>query len=82
MIFLNLQPKLQVLEINKFRHYFLVDLFDVIEYCKAIYVFILKKKDVRDVVKDTYSDVENSSQIYGLNLKLCSLNKGEKSVTS
>lgn len=42
----------------------------------------LKKKDVRDVVKDTYSDVENSSQIYGLKLKLCSLNKGEKSVTS
>ncbi|KAH1039522.1 hypothetical protein J1N35_041265 [Gossypium stocksii] len=38
-------------------------------------------KDVWDVVKDTYSNLENASQIFELKIKLWKARQGEKEVT-
>lgn len=44
-------------------------------------MFIPTAKQVLEDVKDTYYDIQNSSQIYGLKSKLWSLKQGERMVT-
>ncbi|KAK5792654.1 hypothetical protein PVK06_033769 [Gossypium arboreum] len=45
------------------------------------FLFLPTVKNVLDVVKDTYLDLENASQIFELKLKLWKARQGEKEVT-
>ncbi|KAK5785059.1 hypothetical protein PVK06_039604 [Gossypium arboreum] len=45
------------------------------------FLFLPTAKDVWDSVKDTYSDLENASQIFELKIKLWKARQGEKEVT-
>nr|KJB60833.1 hypothetical protein B456_009G327600 [Gossypium raimondii] len=45
------------------------------------FLFLPTVKDVWDAMKDTYSDLENASQIFELKIKLCKARQGEKEVT-
>ncbi|XP_030442099.2 uncharacterized protein LOC115664291 [Syzygium oleosum] len=45
------------------------------------HLFLPTAKDVWDVVRETYSDLENSSQIFELKTKLWQLNRGIREVT-
>ncbi|KAL2497494.1 Bifunctional aspartokinase/homoserine dehydrogenase 1 [Abeliophyllum distichum] len=46
------------------------------------YLFLPTAKDVWDAVKETYSDSENSSQIFEIKTKLCQLKQREREVTN
>ena len=46
------------------------------------YLFLPIAKDVWDVVRDMYSDVENSSQIFELKTKLWKSRQGDRDVTT
>ena len=45
------------------------------------YLFLPTAKDVWDAVRETYSDMENSSQIYEIKTRLWQLRQGEREVT-
>ncbi|KAI5430515.1 hypothetical protein KIW84_034918 [Lathyrus oleraceus] len=45
------------------------------------YMFLPSAKDVWETVKETYSDIQNSSQIFGLKSKLWHAKQGDRSVT-
>ena len=45
------------------------------------HMFLPTAKDVWDVVREMYSDVENSSQIYELKTKLWKAKQGDNDVT-
>ena len=45
------------------------------------HLFLPTAKDVWDVVRETYSDLENSSQIFELKTKLWQLKQGDREVT-
>ncbi|KZV57627.1 hypothetical protein F511_03087 [Dorcoceras hygrometricum] len=44
------------------------------------YLFLPTAKDIWEAVRETYSDLENSSQIYDLKTRLWNSKQGEKSV--
>ena len=46
------------------------------------YMFLPSAKDVWEAVKETYSDIQNSSQIFGLKSKLWHAKQGDRSVTA
>lgn len=46
------------------------------------YMFLPSAKDVWEAVKETYSDIQNSSQIFGLKSKLWQAKQGDRSVTA
>ena len=46
------------------------------------YLFLPTTKDVWEAVRDCYSDLENSSQIYELKTQLWQSKQGEKDVTT
>ena len=45
-------------------------------------MFLPTTKEVCDVVKDTYSDIQNSSQIFGLKSRLWHAKQGDRDVTT
>ena len=45
------------------------------------YLFLLTARDVWDVVRETYSDAENTSQIFEIKTKLWQMKQGEREVT-
>ena len=45
------------------------------------YMFLPTAKKVWDIVRETYSDVENSSQIFEIKTRIWQLRQGEKEVT-
>ncbi|KAI5434139.1 hypothetical protein KIW84_021124 [Lathyrus oleraceus] len=49
--------------------------------CKT-YMFLPSAKDVWEAVKETYSNIQNSSQIFGLKSKLWHAKQGDRSVTA
>ncbi|PNX61751.1 always early 2-like protein [Trifolium pratense] len=42
------------------------------------YMFLPSAKDVWEAVKETYSDIQNASQIFGLNSKLWHAKQGDR----
>ncbi|KAI5389351.1 hypothetical protein KIW84_074846 [Lathyrus oleraceus] len=46
------------------------------------YMVLPSAKDVREAVKETYSDIQNSSQNFGLKSKLWHAKQGDRSVTA
>ncbi|KAI5405320.1 hypothetical protein KIW84_052194 [Lathyrus oleraceus] len=46
------------------------------------YMFLPSAKDVWEAVKETYSDIQNSSQIFGLKSKVWHAKQGDRSVTA
>ncbi|KZV41970.1 hypothetical protein F511_19016 [Dorcoceras hygrometricum] len=44
------------------------------------YLFLPTAKDIWDAVRETYSDLENSSQIFELKTRLWNSKQGEKNV--
>ncbi|KAI5388470.1 hypothetical protein KIW84_074238 [Lathyrus oleraceus] len=46
------------------------------------YMFLPSAKDVWEAIKETYSDIQNSSQIFGLKSKSWHAKQGDMSVTS
>ncbi|KAI5427181.1 hypothetical protein KIW84_032559 [Lathyrus oleraceus] len=46
------------------------------------YMFLPSAKDVWEAVKETYSDIQNSSQIFGLKSKLLHAKQGDMNVTA
>lgn len=48
---------------------------------RKTYLFLLTAKDVWDAVRETYLDVENSSQIFDIKTQLWQMKQEEKDVT-
>ena len=45
------------------------------------YMFLPTVKDVWDAIQETYSDVENASQIFELKTRLWQMKQGDREVT-